>query len=72
MEAQSESVYTMHACFCMFGTNMHARSVLSNKIFALKLSRKLIKSALLVGWGLKVPTSSRSSKKSMRCWLGQL
>ncbi len=36
--------------FCMFGTDLYAQSVLINKISALELSRKLIKSALLVGY----------------------
>ncbi len=34
----------------MFGAYLHARSVLINKISAAELSRKLIKSALLVGY----------------------
>ncbi len=35
--------------FCTFGTDSYAQSVLINKISASDLSRKLIKSALLVG-----------------------
>ncbi len=38
----------MHA-FGTFGADLHARSVLTNKISASKLSRKFVKSALLVG-----------------------
>ena len=34
----------------MFGTDLYAQSVLINKIFASELSRKFIKSALLVGF----------------------
>ncbi len=35
--------------FARFGADLHAQSVLSNKISAAELRRKLIKSALLVG-----------------------
>ncbi len=42
--------YTMHTTrFCTFGANLYAQSVLINKISASKLSRKFIKSVLLVG-----------------------
>ena len=41
-----------HTCFCTFGANLRAQSVFINKISASELSRKLIKSALLVGWQL--------------------
>ncbi len=50
MEAQLEYVYTLHTCFCMFGADLYAQSVLINKVSASELSRKLIKSALLVGY----------------------
>ncbi len=43
------SLYSLHACFGTFGTDLFAQSVLINKISALELSRKFIKSALLVG-----------------------
>ncbi len=45
MEAQLEYV----ARFCTFGTDLYAQSVLVNKISASEISRKFIKSALLVG-----------------------
>ena len=35
--------------FAAFGTDLYAQSVISNEIFASEISRKLIKSALLVG-----------------------
>ncbi len=41
--------YTLHTRFCTFGTELHAQSVLINKISALEFSRKFLKSALLVG-----------------------
>ena len=45
-------MYTLHTLFCMFGADLCAQSVLLNKISASELSRKFIKSALLVGqWG---------------------
>ena len=37
-------------CFCMFGADLYAQSVLVNKISASELTRKFIKSALLVGF----------------------
>ncbi len=42
---------TLHGTrfFCTFGANLYAQLVLLNKILALELSRKFIKSALLVG-----------------------
>ena len=46
----SRNMYTLHTRFCTFGTNLHAQSVLINKISASELSRKFIKSALLVGY----------------------
>ncbi len=47
----SWNMHTLHTRFCTFGTDLHAPSVLSNKTSASELSRKLIKSALLVGYG---------------------
>ncbi len=41
----------MHTHFCTFGTDSYAQSVLINNISASELSRKFIKSALLVGKG---------------------
>ncbi len=43
------NIYRMHTHLCMFGVDLYAQSVLSNKISASELSRKFIKSALLVG-----------------------
>ncbi len=45
----SWNVYTLRAHYCTFGADLHAQSVIINKISASELSRKLIKSALLVG-----------------------
>ncbi len=44
---------TLAARFCTFGANLHAQSVLINKISASEFSRKIIKSALLVGKGIR-------------------
>ena len=51
MEAQLKYIqYTLHTrFFCTFGGDLYAQLVLINKISALELSRKFIKSALLVG-----------------------
>ena len=43
MEAQ------LNARFCTFGADLHAQSVLVDKISASELSRMFIKSVLLVG-----------------------
>ncbi len=52
MEAQLEIyTYTLHTCFCMFGTDLYSHSVLINKISESELSREFIKRALLVGCG---------------------
>ncbi len=45
----SRNIYTLHTRLCTFGGGLYAQAVLSNKISALELSRKFIKSALLVG-----------------------
>ncbi len=45
----SFSTYTLHTRFFTFGADLYAQSVIINKISATELSRKLIKSALLVG-----------------------
>ncbi len=52
METQLEYmyVYTMYTRVCMFGVFLYAQSVLINKISALELSQKFIRSALLVGY----------------------
>ena len=42
-------MYTMHARFCTFGTDLYARSALINEISTSEPSRKFIQSALLVG-----------------------
>ncbi len=55
MEAQSEYVHVAHTWFFFFfflqvwRADLHAQSVLINKISASELSRKFIKSALVVG-----------------------
>ncbi len=41
----------MHTHVCTFGADLYAQSVIINKISASELSRKFIKSALLVGEG---------------------
>ncbi len=46
----SRNTYTLHARFCTFGADLHAQSVLGNKISASELRRKFIKSVLLAGW----------------------
>ncbi len=45
----SWSIYTLHARFGTFGADVYAQSVLIDKISASELTRKFIKSALLVG-----------------------
>ncbi len=42
-------MYTLHARFCTLGADLHAQSVLIDKLSASELSRKFIKSALWVG-----------------------
>ncbi len=44
-------IITQHKRFYTFGTNLYAQLLLINKISASELSRKFIKSALLVGSG---------------------
>ncbi len=44
------NMYTLHTRFGTFGSDLHAQSALTNKISASELSRKFIKSAVLVGW----------------------
>ena len=56
MEVQLEYVpYTLHTRFCTFGTDLHAQSMLINEIYVSELSRKFIKSALLVGHASSAP-----------------
>ncbi len=45
----SWNMYKLHTRFCTLGADLHAQSVLIDKISASQLSRKFIKSALLVG-----------------------
>ncbi len=45
----SRNIYTLHTRFGTFGADLYAQSVPINKISASERSRKLIKSALLVG-----------------------
>ena len=47
--SRSEYAHVAHTFFCTLGADLYAQSVLINKISASELSRKLIKSALLVG-----------------------
>ncbi len=42
-------MYTLHARSCKFGADLNAQSVIISKISALELTRKFLKSALLVG-----------------------
>ncbi len=51
MEAQLEYVHVACTLFSRLAPDLRAQSVLSNKISALELRRKFIKSALLVGGG---------------------
>ena len=51
----SWNTHTLHARFCTFGADLYAQSVLINEISASKLSRKSIKSALLVGYVPPLP-----------------
>ncbi len=43
------NMYTLHTNFCVFGDDLYAQSVLTDKISASEPSRKFIKGALLVG-----------------------
>ena len=45
----SQNMYTLHTRFRTLGTDLYAQPVLINKISASELSRKFIKSVLLVG-----------------------
>ena len=54
----------MHV-FCKIGADLHAQSVISNKISASELSRKLIKSALLVGSSQS--SNDEEKKKQVPC-----
>ena len=45
----SRNTYALHTRFRTFGDDLRAQSVLIDKISASELSRKFIKSALLVG-----------------------
>ncbi len=56
--------HCIHGFFCTYGADLYAQSVVSNKIFALDLSRNFIKSALLVGQGEKGLFSNSSRIKS--------
>ncbi len=49
----SWNIHALRTRFCSFGADLYAQSVLSDKILAVELSRKIIKSALLVGQGTK-------------------
>ncbi len=48
-------MHVAHMFFARFGIDLHAQSVIINEISASELSRKFIKSVLLVGW--KLPSS---------------
>ncbi len=69
MEAQLEVIHTAHTRFCTFGGDLYAQSALTNKISASELTRKFIKSALLVGWYLwkRVCVFITSDQKLIRC-----
>ncbi len=43
------NMYKMNTNFCTFGSDLHAQSVLINKISASELSQKFIKGVLSVG-----------------------
>ncbi len=45
----SRNMHTLHTRFCTFGADLHAQSVIINKVSALELGQKFTKSALLVG-----------------------
>ncbi len=49
VQVEYTCIYTLHTHFCTFGADLYAQSVLINKISESELSRKFIKSALLVG-----------------------
>ena len=72
MEAQSEYVSPLHTWFCTFGADLCAQSVLIIKISVSELSRKLTKSALLVGPAdISISRHGRTEekKKKMPPWL---
>ncbi len=50
MEARSEHVHIAYKFFAVFGADLYAQSVISNKNPASELRRKFIKGALLVGY----------------------
>ncbi len=56
----SRNMYTSHTCFWTFGTDLNAKSVLTNKISASELGRNFIKVALLVGHNDFDPTLARN------------
>ena len=47
-------MYTLRTCFRTFGTDLHAPSMLIDKISASELKRMLVKSALLVGYSERI------------------
>ncbi len=53
MEAHLEHAHVAYALFPRFGTDLHAQSVLSDRVYASELRRMFIKSALLVGQAQK-------------------
>ena len=70
------SVYTLHTRFCRFDADLHAQSVIIDKISASELSRKFIKSALLVGHHhcpprspMQMYTHTRTHARGMRMLL---
>ncbi len=66
MEAQSEHICIAYTCFCTFPTDLYAQSVIINKISASELSRKFIKSALLVGHLLCLSDAAKQDIQSKR------
>ncbi len=71
MEAQSEHLRVAHTpFFACLAPNLHAQSVLSNKISASELKRRFIKSALLVGSrSLVARMQQHRKKKKNQLWV---
>ncbi len=67
MQNGSSEVHIACTFFCTFGTDLYARSVLISKISASELSRKSIRSALLVG-NLRMPGKGTRTMATTRPW----
>ncbi len=59
----SWNMHTLHTCFCVSCVDLHAQSVLIDKISAVELSRKSSK-ACVAGW---VPTRTRGTSCGPPC-----